>query len=80
VVMKEAMDDVIARGVPREAARDFLLGHLNVLASVIFEERPGLFSDACNKAIEFGKPALMRDDWRRVFEPDELAASIQRIT
>ncbi len=80
VVMKEAMDDVIGRGVPREAARDFLLGHMNVLASVIFEERSGLFSDACNKAIEFGKPALMRDDWRRVFEPDELAASIQRIT
>jgi hypothetical protein len=80
VVMKEAMDDVVARGVPREAARDFLLGHMNVLASVIFEERPGLFSDACNKAIEFGKPVLMRDDWRRVFEPEELAASIQRIT
>ena len=80
VVMKEAMDDVVARGVPREAARDFLLGHLNVLGSVIFEERPGLFSDACNKAIEFGKPVLMRPDWKRVFEPDEIAASIQRIT
>ena len=80
VVMKEAMDDVVARGVPREAARDFLLGHLNVLASVIFEERPGLFSDACNKAIEFGKPVLMQPDWKRVFEPDEIAASIQRIT
>lgn len=80
VVMKEAMDDVVARGVPREAARDFLLGHLNVLGSVIFEERPGLFSDACNKAIEFGKPVLMRPDWKRVFEPDEIAASIRRIT
>ena len=80
VVMKEAMDEVVSRGVPREAARDFLLGHMNVLGSVIFEEKPGVFSDACNKAIEFGKPALMRDDWRRVFEPDELAASIQRIT
>ena len=80
VVMKEAMDEVVQRGVPREAARDFLLGHMNVLGSVIFEEKPGVFSDACNKAIEFGKPALMRDDWRRVFEPDELAASIRRIT
>ena len=79
-VMREAMDDVVARGVPREAARDFLLGHLNVLASVIFEERQGVFSDACNKAIEFGKPVLMRPDWRRVFEPDEIAASIRRIT
>jgi D-apionate oxidoisomerase len=80
VVMKDAMDEVIARGVPAEAARDFLLGHMNVLASVIFEERPGLFSDACNKAITFGKPVLMRDDWKRVFEPEEIAASIQRIT
>jgi D-apionate oxidoisomerase len=80
VVMREAMDEVVKRGVPPEAARDFLLGHLNVLASVIFKEREGLFSDACNKAIEFGMPALMRPDWKRVFEADEIAASIQRIT
>jgi D-apionate oxidoisomerase len=80
VVMRDAMDEVVKRGVPAEAARDFLLGHINVLASVIFKEREGLFSDACNKAIEFGTPALMRPDWKRVFEPDEIAASIQRIT
>ena len=80
VVMREAMDEVVARGVTHDAARDFLLGHLNVLASVIFDERDGVFSDACNKAIEFGKPALMRPDWKRVFEPEEIAASIQRIT
>ena len=79
-VMREAMDDVVARGVPYDAARDFLLGHLNVLASVIFKEREGVFSDACNKAIEFGKPVLMQPDWKRVFEPDEIAASIRRIT
>ena len=80
VVMREAMDEVVARGVTYDAARDFLLGHLNVLASAIFDERQGVFSDACNKAIEFGKPVLMRPDWKRVFEPDEIAASIQRIT
>jgi hypothetical protein len=79
-VMREAMDECVIRGVPKEAARDFLLGHMNVLAAVIFEETPGVFSDACNKAIEFGKPVLMRDDWKRVFEPEEIAASIQRIT
>jgi hypothetical protein len=79
-VMREAMDEVVARGVPREAARDFLLGHMNVLGAVIFGEVEGVFSDACNKAITFGKPALMRDDWKRVFEPQEIADSIQRIT
>ena len=79
-VMREAMDEVVRRGVPAEAARDFLLGHMNILGAVIFKEQPGVFSDACNKAIQFGKPALMRDDWKKVFEPDEIAASIQRIT
>ena len=79
-VMREAMDEVVARGVPREAARDFLLGHLNILGAVTFGEIQGVFSDACNKAIQFGKPQLMRPDWKRVFEPDEIAASIRRIT
>ena len=79
-VMREAMDEVVARGVPKQAARDFLLGHLNILGAVIFDEIEGQFSDACNKAIIFGKPVLMRDDWKRVFEPAEIAASIQRIT
>ncbi len=79
-VMREAMDEVVARGVPAEAARDFLLGHMNILAAVIFKEQPGVFSDACNKAITFGKPMLMREDWKKVFAPEEIAASIRRIT
>jgi D-apionate oxidoisomerase len=79
-VMREAMDEVVARGVPAEAARDFLLGHMNVLGAVIFKEVEGVFSDACNKAIQFGKPALMQPDWKKVFEPQEIAESIRRIT
>jgi len=79
-IMREAMEDVVRRGVPYEAARDFLLGHMNVLGSAIFKERDGVFSDACNKAIEFGKPVLMNPDWKKVFEPEEIAASIRRIT
>jgi D-apionate oxidoisomerase len=79
-VMREALDEVVRRGVPREAARDFLLGHMNVMGAVLFKEIDGVFSDACNKAIEFGKPTLMRDDWKRIFEPEEIAASIARIT
>jgi hypothetical protein len=39
-----------------------------------------VFSDACNKAIEFGIPVLMKDDWKRVFEPEEILASVKRIT
>ena len=79
-VMREAMDEVVSRGVPREAARDFLLGHMTILSAVIFKEIPGQFSDACNKAITFGKPRLMRDDWKKIFDNQEISESIERIT
>jgi hypothetical protein len=79
-VMREAMDEVVARGVPAAAAREFLLGHMTILSAVIFKQVPGQFSDACNKAITHGKPRLMREDWKGVFDRDEIADSIRRIT
>jgi len=79
-VMREAMDEVVSKGVPPQAARDFLLGHMTILSAVIFKEIPGQFSDACNKAITFGKPRLMREDWKQVFDREEIAESIRRIT
>jgi len=78
--MREAMEEAIARGVPREAARDFLLGHMNILAAVTFEQVQGVFSDACNKAIVFGKDTILKPDWKRLFEPQEIADSVRRIT
>lgn len=78
--MREAMDEVVARGVPEVAARDFLLGHMTILSAVIFKQIPGQFSDACNKAIAFGKPRLLRDDWKQVFDRGEITESIRRIT
>lgn len=78
--MREAMEEAIARGVPREAARDFLIGHMNILAAVTFGEVQGVFSDACNKAIVFGKETILKPDWKRLFEPEEIIASVKRIT
>ena len=78
--MREAMEEAIRRGVPREAARDFLLGHMNILAAVTFKEIDGVFSDACNKAIVFGKDTILKPDWLRLFEPEEIVASVKRIT
>lgn len=78
--MREAMEEAIARGVPREAARDFLIGHMNILAAVTFGEVQGVFSDACNKAIIFGKETILKPDWKRLFEPEEIIASVRRIT
>jgi hypothetical protein len=79
-ILREALDEAVRRGVPPEAARDFLLGHLYSMASLVFEERKGSFSDAANRAIEAGKDVLFRPDWKRVFEPEAVRRSILDIT
>ena len=79
-VLRQAMDEVIKKGVSYDCARDFLLGHMNIMGAVMFDQHQGVFSDAANKAIENGIPVLMRDDWKRVFDDDEIAASVDRIT
>lgn len=79
-VLRIAMDEVVKKGVSYDCARDFLLGHMNIMGAVMFDQHKGVFSDAANKAIEFGIPVLMKDDWLRCFDDDEIAASVDRIT
>ncbi len=81
VIVVEALEEVIRRGVPAEAARDFLLGHINIQLAVLYGELPGaVFSDAANKAIVRGKPLLVKEDWKKVFEPDNIMEQIRAIT
>lgn len=80
LVIREGLDEVVRQGVPREAARDFLLGHINILSAVIFDEVQGVFSDACYKAIELGKPMIFKEDWKKVFEAESVQQQIKAIT
>jgi hypothetical protein len=81
VIVKEGLDIVIGKGVPAEAAKAFLLGHMNIQLAVIYGQLPGaVFSDAANKAIERGKPLLVKEDWRQVFDPENVMTQIREIT
>jgi len=81
VVISEALEEVVKKGVPAEAARDFLLGHINIQLAVLYGEIPGaVFSDAANKAIERGKPLLVKEDWKKVLEPENIIEQIRDIT
>ena len=80
-VIREGLNEVIKRGVPAEAARDFLLGHLRIQLAVLFNELPGaVFSDAANKALQRGLKEFIKDDWKKVFEPDNVRDQIISIT
>src|SRR5512134_3035944 len=46
-VIKEAMEEAIRRGVPAQAARDFIEGHMTVQIAILFGHQPNaVFSDA----------------------------------
>ena len=74
-------DSLIRRGVPKEAAVDFMLGHLNIEIAILFEQFPGgVFSDGAKKAIQKAKAKLFQPDWKRVFEPEAVMESVRMIT
>jgi hypothetical protein len=78
-IIKEAMDEAIARGVPPEAARDFLMGHINIPLAIVFGEISSPFSDGAKLIIEHGKHYLFKPDWKRIFEPEMVKAQVDAI-
>jgi D-apionate oxidoisomerase len=80
MIIREATDEAVRRGVPEQAARDFLLGHLKVEIGIAFQLFEGArFSDGALKAIEQAKKDIFQPDWKKVFEPEALHESIQQI-
>ena len=78
--VRDALDVVVSKGVPEEAARDFILGHINIQLAVLFGELPIAFSDAAIKALERAESILFKDDWQKVFEMDDVMEQIKAIT
>jgi hypothetical protein len=81
LALREATEMAISQGVPREAAMDFMLGHLNIELAIAFGVFPGgKFSDGALKAIDEARPVIFRDGWLEdVFRPEAVLASVQSI-
>ena len=80
-VLKDATDEAARRGVPYQAAEDFLLGHLTILLAVAFGIQPGgRLSDGCLLAISEAEPIIFKDGWMdEVFAPEAVKASVRSI-
>jgi ketol-acid reductoisomerase len=79
-IVREGYDTMLGKGVPPEAARDFVLGHLRIQIAVLFGEVNGTFSDAARKISRRAKPRLFREDWKRIFEPADIREQVRDIT
>jgi D-apionate oxidoisomerase len=79
-IIKEGYDRAVQAGVPEEAARDFLLGHLRIQIAVLFGEVNGTFSDAAYKISKRARAILFKDGWQNIFEMDDIRAQVRDIT
>jgi hypothetical protein len=81
LAMRDAVEEAVRRGVPREAAMDFMMGHIQIELSIafgIFKE--GKFSDGALQAIEEAKPVIFKPDWlERIFAPEAVMESVKDI-
>ena len=68
-IMHKAVDACAARGVPRQAAFDFLIGHLNVELAMWFGYSPRVPSDAAERLLRWATPHVVKDDWQAVLDP-----------
>jgi len=79
-VVKEGHDRLVAAGVPAEAVRDFVLGHLRIQIAVLFGEVNGTFSDAAYKISKRAKPVLFKEGWEKIFDLADIREQVRDIT
>lgn len=79
-VIREGYEHILTLGVPENAARDFVLGHLRIQIAVLFREVNGTFSDAAYKISRRARPILFKDNWQRIFDMDNIKEQVKDIT
>jgi hypothetical protein len=79
VALREALEEVVRRGVPRAAAEDFLYGHIKVPLGIVFERADFPLSDGAKLIAEFGRRRILRPDWKQVFEPASVRQQLRAI-
>ncbi len=81
MAIREALEEAISMGVPEEAAREFLFGHIRIELAIIFGFAGFPFSDGAKLAVEKAKPRIFRDDWKEnVMKLENIRSSVAEIT
>lgn len=80
VIITEAIQEAINHGVPAEAARQFILGHMNVNVGILFRYIDAELSDGARLAVSRARERIFQPDWKKVFEPENVMAEVKAIT
>ena len=79
LALREVLEETVRRGVPRAAAEDFLFGHIKVELGIGFGRTAFPFSDGAKLIAEYGRRELLKPDWKKLFEPENVKAQVKMI-
>ncbi len=80
VIITEAIEEAVRRGVPSEAAREFVLGHLNVDIGILFKYIDAELSNGAKMAVARARQTIFQPGWKHVFEPENVLREVKAIT
>lgn len=79
--LRQALDLAVEMGVPEDAARAFLFGHIRTELAIIFDISGFPFSDGALLAIDQAYDKIFRPDWKeQIMNRDALKRSVGQIT
>lgn len=79
-VIREAMEEVIKMGLPRQAALDFLLGHLRTTIAIVWDFAGAPVSDGAKLAATQAMEQIFQPDWKKILKIENIKQSVKDIT
>ena len=79
-IMREGMEEVIRMGLPEQAVRDFLFGHIRTTAAIVFDFAGAPVSDGAKLAASQAKKEIFQPDWKKVMQIENIKKSVKVIT
>jgi len=79
--MKQGLDKIIEMGVPEDAAKAFLFGHIRIELAIVFGLAGFTVSDGAKLAMEKAREIIFKPDWKEnIFSIDKIKKSVGEIT
>lgn len=77
--LKDSMDYAVKEiGIPEDAVKAIFYGHIYIaLTNALRGSNP--FSDACLLAMDYGREAIIKDDWKKIWEDADLDVVIAKM-
>ncbi|QTL99345.1 oxidoreductase [Iocasia frigidifontis] len=76
-LIRDVIGELTERGIPKEAAQSFVLGHLRTVLAIVLDVIPAPVSDACKLAIEQNYNRIIKEDWKEIFESDVVEETVK---